>query len=493
MSPFRSWSARTALTLLLFTLSSCAAFEPTLGARQEANFAPDREPEVAMELDLPPVAPEPPESDNVFDPRERQALRANVPAALESDETYRLELRGKPLGEAIHMIAELGGVNVYLDAGLSRRIDASFPDVGLADALRTILERNELEMVEEPEGVYWVSSRAAGDIDRAQFRVRSVNLLDIESNLRAMVDGNTAIVVDAPQNLVVVSGPRSDIEFVAEYLEAADRLKRQVLIEARIVEVMLDEGFELGLSHNFGNLDIGDNAISVMQSLTTTNNTDFSITLADDDGDVDSTISALQQYLGLELISSPRVLAVNNTEARIEVITEVPFVQTTSTTTAGGGNLGTAVFEEVQFKEAGIKMIVTPTIQEDRIIEMSIDQELSEVIDRFNGVPVIDTRRVVTRFQVEDGHTLVIGGLMQNRATKNDRGVPGLMDLPFLGRLFRSDEDNQEKRELVLFLTPHVVDSGRAETLTDTFREVYRARRREMGLEDAQGQGEASK
>ena len=484
--------SRLALAVIL-GLAGCQALEPTIGQRRaEPETDGSREPVLSLPLELPPPTPRR-EPASVISPHARAEQRILVPAALEGEETFRLELRDRPLGEAIHTIAEMGGVNVYLDSNLSQRVDASFPSVRLSDALRTLLLRNELQMTEDPPGVWWVSSHASNLPARAQFRVSSVNLNEVAGYLGNMVGAGTTVIVDAGRNLVVVSGSRADVDFVGEYLEAADRLQSQVLIEARIVEVTLDDRFELGISHDFGNLDIGDGAISVMQSLRTTNNGNFAISLADDDGDVDSTISALKQYLGLELISSPRVVAINGTQAKIEVVREIPYIQVTSTTTSGGGNLGTAVLEEVQFKEAGVKLSVTPAIQEDRVIQIQIVQELSEVVERFNGIPVIDTRMVSTSFQVGDGQTLVIGGLMQDRASKSDRGVPGLMNIPLLGRLFRSDEDQTEKRELILFLTPTIVDSGQASALTNTFRDVYRERRAALGLQDENGVGNASK
>lgn len=475
--------------LALGLCCACAAFEPTVGENQvPLERPPSEQPHVALDLPASEAREEGPDFaiDATAPPDQ---LPRVLPSSLLGDELFRLELREKSLAEAIHMIAEFGGVNIYLDAGLTRKIDASFPAVKLRDALQVILDQNELELVEDPPGVFWVLEHAAGERQRAQFRVQSVNLASISTILTEMVSEDTVVVTDPGQNLVVVNGSRSDIDMIGEYLRAADRLKRQVLIEARLVEVMLDEEFELGLSAALANQEVGDSTVTILQNFATPTDL-FTIDFTNSDGDLTATLNALQSFIGLELISSPRVAAVNNSEALIEIVTEVPYIQTTNTTTTTADGAGNSSFQEVQFKEAGVKLKVTPVIQEDRVIELKVEQELSEVSDFFVGIPVLDTRTVNSTLQIKDRHTLVIGGLMQDSVSKTDTGVPLLMDIPWFGRLFRGDQDVKQKRELVLFLTPTIVDVADAEPVADTYREVFRSRRREMGLEAAGGGGE---
>lgn len=474
-------------TILLFTglMAACSALEPTVGHNQHEHVTGSQgQPEVAVEF--PESAAPDPEPDVVQPLEPRGSV---FPAALQSDETFRLELREKSVAEAIHMIAEFGGVNIYLDPSLTETIDASFPNVRLQDALQVILDQNQLELVEDPPGIFWVVSNDASTSDRAMFRAQSINLSLVEPLLQAMVGEGTVVVVDATQNLVIVNGVRSDIDLIADYLEAADRLKRQVLIEARLVEVTLGERFELGVTAALNNRTLNGNPITFLEQFTT-QDISFTFDFSSGDGDLNATIQALQQYVGLDLISSPRIAAVNNSAASIEIVTEVPYIQTTNTTSTTVGAAGASSFQEVQFKEAGVILKVTPTIQEDGMIEMLIEQELSEVADFFEGIPVLDTRTLNSTLQVKDRHTLVIGGLMQDSIRKTDRGIPLLMDLPLVGRLFKSDEDTADKRELVLFLTPTIMAESEAEQVTERFREVFRTRRQEIGMERRNGKGE---
>lgn len=468
-------SASTAV-LLVALLSACQAFEPTL---KSLAVPPARGgPTPPALVDAPPAHVDVEPENPAQAPRPRPHIG--------SDEKIQLELRGIPLANAIHTIAETAGINMYLDAQLDAKIDASFKGVTLDDALHAILDRNGLVLVEDPPGIYYVKLADGSEIDERRFMLRSARVADVETNLKGLLAGNTAtqLALDKEQNFVLVRGRRSDVDLVAQYLEAADRLKHQVLIEVRIVEVTLGTQFELGLSHALSNVDINGNTLALMQQFATPD-TSFKLTFDSEDGDLTSTLQALERYAGVDLLASPRVVAVNNTEASIEIVREVPYIKTTTAVTSGTtGGVGTSSTQEVAFKEAGIKLKVKPEIREGGVIELDVTQELSEVADFLNGIPALDKRNLVSKFQVRDRNTLVIGGLMQNRKGKTDSGIPGLMDIPWLGRLFKSDQDRVDKRELVLFVTPRIIALDEAQGLSDSYREVFRERKAEMGLDE---------
>jgi type II secretory pathway component GspD/PulD (secretin) len=313
------------------------------------------------------------------------------------------------------------------------------------------------------------------------FRPRSASATVVAENVRALVAASTTVVIEPSQNLIVVRGTRDDIEIVRNYLIKADGAQRQVLIEVRVLEVTLGDNFQLGITHDVaGSLD--GHLFNLIQGLGTTD-TSFEFNFTSRDGDVDSTINAIRRLTGTDLVSSPRVLALTGTEASIEVIREVPYINVTSTQTSSGTGQGTSVLQQVQFKEAGMKMTVTPTIQDDGSVRILIDQELSEVIDTFNQIPVIDRRTIKSNFLVQDRSTVVLGGLMQDKRTQVDKGMPGLMDIPLLGRLFRSDNDVADKRELLVFLTPRIVQPEEAELLNGILKREYSERISETGVQ----------
>ncbi|MDZ4771539.1 MAG: hypothetical protein SGI72_00240 [Planctomycetota bacterium] len=479
MSHTQSTWSRVVVAVGASALSACQAFEPTVKSLQD----PPREPRDKLRptLSLPPptrIADEPEFA------RRNVRVAAHLPTRSNAEPTH-LELRGKPLAEAIHTICAAAGVNVYLDAALDTKVDATFVDVSLDTALQTILARNELMLVEDPPGIYWVTRDDANQPDERRFKLKSARAAEIEPKLKALLPTGAQLVVDAEQNFVMVRGRRSDVDIVAQYIEAADRIQEQVLIEMRIVEITLGEQFELGVSHNFNGIDVGDDSLTILQQFATTSD-DFSLNFRSANGVVDSTLQALGRYVGVELLSSPRVVAVNNTQASIDITREVPYIQSTTNVTSGTtGGVGSSSTQEVAFKPVGVKMQVTPSIRANGVIEFSVTQDLSEVAEFLNGVPAVDRRTLTSRFQVRDGETLVVGGLMQDKKSKTDRGIPLLMDLPVLGALFKSKEDRVDKREMLVFISPRIIALDAAGGVTDSWRQVFDSRRRELGLDES--------
>ena len=473
----------TGAALLPLALSACAVFAPTIEERQRKSERPLGELEV---VDPYFAAPHPPGADPSESagadrgPASYQRLDVPMPR-IAGDQPVQLELRQTSLAQAIHLVAERAGVNIYLDASLDRAIDVSFRDVALDDALQVLLERNGLRLSEGPRGIFWVQRDDGSEARVAHFRVQNIPVAPLVEVLTPLLDAGAQVVVDPAQNLVVVKGTRRDADIVADFLEHADHLQRQVLIEVRIVEVKLDENFEFGVTHAFSDLGLGNSVSSFATDLPAPTQA-FEFVFDADGGDVMATIQALNRYVGTDLLSSPRLLAVTNTTASIEVIEEVPYINVTSTQTGNPSGIGTQVLQEVEFKEVGVKLSVTPTIEEGGTLHIAIEQELSEVVSFFESIPVVDKRSLKSQFLVADRQTIVLGGLMQDRLRQIDSGVPGLMSLPYLGRLFRSDEDEVETRELIVFLTPRIVSPSEAASMTGAFREGYRETLRATGV-----------
>lgn len=461
MSPLPTMHAplRRALTSAA-ALLVCACQHPSIGVgpRRADVFSPMEQSPLLMELG-PPVEPAEPATP--------------VRRPIGGPELVSLDFRHSSLAEVVNLIATQAHANILLDAGLDRPVDVSFPSVTLDDALTILLQRNGLRLAEGPGGVYWVERADGSEPALAEFHLKSIHADDVAENLKALVGGESKIVVDRQHNYVLVRGTRGDVAAVETYLAGVDRLKQQVLVEVHLFEVRLDDGFEFGINAAFDG-DVNGNALTIAQGLAGAAD-DFSLMFSSED--LEATVRALRRYVGLDLLSSPRVMAVSSTEAKIEVVEEIPYVETTAVTSGTTGGVGSTVQESVQFKEAGIRLAVTPTIQEDGVLQLAIHQELSEVIDYFNDIPVIDARTLDSQFLVGDRHTVVLGGLMQDRHSEADRGIPLLMHIPFVGRLFKSDADDVLKRELLIFVTCRILDPTQASRLTPGFQDRFRDRR----------------
>jgi len=410
-----------------------------------------------------------------------------APIQIADDTRYALDLRGVPVAQAVHLIAAKAGVNLYLDAGLDMPVDASFPAVTLDEALSVILARHGLVLAEEPPGVFWVDRRDGTQIETRLVRLASIHATDVATYLDALVGERVELVVDANQNLILMRGPGADLDLVSDYLGEADRLRPQVLIEVEILEVSLSDEFELGIQTALVDSADGDDWFGSADIDLSTEAQDFTAVVSNAAGSISAMVNALSRFGAVNVVSSPRVLAVTNTEANIEVVTEVPYIDTETSIETDAGTSGVTSQETVAFKEVGVKLKVTPIVQEGGVVSLIVDQEFSEVIDYFAGVPVVDTRRVQTTLLIGESDTAMIGGLIQDRQSKVDRGVPGLMHVPLLGRLFRSDEDSTSRRELVVLLRPRLADPIEAARIAREVHDEYSQRVRATGLTDERG------
>jgi len=457
--------------LLLFVAFGCRAFERTIPER-EGRLRVDAQ---GVAVSLADEHPDVLGGKAVSAPVDRHAdrvPRALVSARLPGDEVVQLELRGVALSEVLADLALRAGVALIDESEGRSPLDVSLPPMPIADAFAWLLVRHGLRLEALGAMGYRVTPMDSGGPVRATFRMRSVSVDAVGAGIGALAAPSTRIVLDTLGGVVLAQGERANLEEIAAYLDEVDRRPAQILVEARILEVTLGENFGLGITGLVdGSIDGG--ALGILQSLNITDSTSFATTLGSRDGTVEATIQAISRYVGTDLVSSPRVLALSGTEALIEVVREVPYVQVTSTTTGTTGGIGTQTLEEVQFKEAGVRLRVTPTLEAGGYVRMRVDQEFSEVAERFQDIPVIDKRTIGVDFLVRNRETVVLGGLMQDRRSETDKGVPGLARIPLIGRLFRSDEDERQKRELIVFLTPRVVDDPESERIVQAMRQAY--------------------
>jgi general secretion pathway protein D len=171
--------------------------------------------------------------------------------------------------------------------------------------------------------------------------------------------------------------------------------------------------------------------------------------------DVSSVIRALASEAEVRILSTPRVVALNNEEARILVGSQVPFTQSTR------AGLDVVVDQVVQYRDVGVQLTMIPTINDDGYVTFRMLQEVSALtaqnVEAALGASVISTREVETSALVRDGQTVVIGGLIDESDEVVESGVPILKDIPLLGYLFKSRSTRRVRTELAIFVTPYVI------------------------------------
>lgn len=284
-----------------------------------------------------------------------------------------------------------------------------------------------------------------------------------------------SITIDQRTNSLLIRDTADNLVDIRQVIEQLDKPVRQVLIESRIVIANNDFNKELGV--RFGTSTENDSKLGKAVTSGTLNGTTQIIngeTLEQADrlnvnlpvnnpaGSIglalaklplgmilELELSAMQAEGKGEVISTPRVITSNQQQATIEQGTEIPYQEATS---SGATN--------VSFKEAVLKLDVTPQITPDDRIVMDLEVSKDEVGEVFLGVPSIDTRSVKTQVLVDNGETVVLGGIYEQSTSDNIERVPFFGDLPYVGFLFKNTAKEDRKRELLVFVTPKIVKEG---------------------------------
>jgi general secretion pathway protein D len=185
----------------------------------------------------------------------------------------------------------------------------------------------------------------------------------------------------------------------------------------------------------------------------------FSTSVFSSPADVRVFISALEAETQVKVLSSPQLMVTDNQTASINVGTSVPVI----TSTGSGGATGGTVISEVEYRDTGVLLTVTPHINAGGIVTMEVSQEVSVV-----GPPVgpsgnvsVDQRTIQTTVSVQSGETIVLGGLIQERKSDSVTGVPVLSKIPFIGALFSETADDASRTELIVLITPKVVSNAK--------------------------------
>jgi len=268
---------------------------------------------------------------------------------------------------------------------------------------------------------------------------------------------------DKRTNKISVTDIPDKIHEIAQMISAFDVKEQQVAIEAKIVQVILSDNFQMGVdweavvksSHDLtfvGNFDVLNAADKAGRMSVGKLATDNYTTM----------IEALQTFGRTENLSNPHIMVINNQEAKILVGSTEPYVTSTTTTPASGP---TTTAETVNFIEVGVKLYVTPTIHKDGYVTLKIKPEVSSVTRNVitsnnNTIPVVETSEAETTVLVKDGVTIVIGGLIKDEKINSDTKIPILGSIPLLGAAFRSKDHLTRKTELVIFLTPRISKGG---------------------------------
>lgn len=270
--------------------------------------------------------------------------------------------------------------------------------------------------------------------------------------LDAVLGGPVEIVPDPRSNTILVLARPEDYETVSAAVAELDVRPAQVLIEVLIAEVRQTDNFALGNSVDVPPTSEDDGVGFQLQGLSAG---DVALrVLGIGSVGASTVLSALSSTSDVTILSRPVVMAQNNKEARILVGDQRPFVQLQRSLPTDQDVRD----QVVQYRNVGTELRIRPTVNRDGYVNLSVLQEVSSATAEVQfGAPVINTRESETDVLVRDGHTVVLGGLVDHQTESTRSGIPLLKDIPLLGGLFGSVQDREIATELFILLTPHVL------------------------------------
>jgi general secretion pathway protein D len=269
-----------------------------------------------------------------------------------------------------------------------------------------------------------------------------------------------SITADEKRNLLLITATPSQYQMVLQVLKELDRPPRQVLIEATILELTLKDELKLGLEWYIRNRLTGGN-FTLGQILGVPSSPGFTFTVISDTARFNLLLNLFASRGLTNILSTPRLMVLDNQQATIQVGTDVPVVtgevataQATTGTTAG-------VVRSIQYRNTGVILTVKPTIYTEGMLQLDITQEVSEMGTSPPGLasPTILVRKINTGVVAGDGQTIILGGLISNTRGREESKVPFLGDIPLLGNLFKSQSHEERKTELIVLLRPYIIKS----------------------------------
>jgi general secretion pathway protein D len=289
----------------------------------------------------------------------------------------------------------------------------------------------------------------------------------------------TMLVPDEDINALIIRTSPRNFRLIEETIRKLDIKPRQVLIQMLIAEITLDDTNQFGIEWEIkdwfeqsykGNIHQlkqsgsnkigigGDDALSA--GFVHSSDTGFNYMITETNHFI-AIINAKAKESKLDVLASPHVLATDNKEASISITTEVPI----ESRQVGGteATTGYGTYYSYQYKDAGIKMTMTPHINNKGLVALDIEEEVSEISGEAGGTagtaPIFRKRNIITSIVIPDGQTVAIGGLMEEKEDITSSGIPLLSKIPLLGYLFKYTSKKISKTEMVVFLTPRVISN----------------------------------
>ncbi len=401
-----------------------------------------------------------------------------------SGKPISLNLVDADLKQVFRLFHEISGLNFVLDPSVSGRVTVVLDQVPWDQALDIILRNNGLDKVLDNNVIRIASTQKLAQEAAARKQLKEASELEVEpititrtlSYAKArdverviresgVLTARGKAIVDERTNTVIISDVPKKVTPIDALVSALDSETPQVMIEARIVETSRD--FERDLGVVWGAAAIADASKGTATGLDFPHNASarYGLNLPGGGGasslqlsfgniidsfTLDVALNTLESEGYGRVLSSPKIATQNNERAEIEQGVRIPIVNTTATEI------------NVEFVSASLKMEVTPQITAEGtiILDVTVENNSPDFVQTAGGIPSIRTQRAQTKVLISDGGTTVIGGIFTVNEGRSEQGVPWFRKLPVFGWLFKSQNITKQNRELLIFITPKIMQAA---------------------------------
>lgn len=374
-------------------------------------------------------------------------------------ESITLNQRDVPIAEVMDMLSRRSRVNILLSNQVTGTVSFNLYDVGLDEAIRSIASAAGYA-VELRGDSYFITTRdeakqySNGGVTTARaFEVQYADPVVVVNMLTPYLSGYGKIGALPERKIVMVEDTLPFIERIGAILDEIDRRPSQILIEARILEISLDDEESYGINwQDLFTSEDGDGSFGTrgLANAGASGSRGFFFEVVN--SDFTAMLNLLSEEGRVRTLSTPQLLALENQEASVIIGDRQGFRVTTT--------INQVTTESIEFLESGVILRVIPWVDTEGRIMMDIHPEVSTgvIVD---GIPSQTTTEVTTRLLVPSGRTVFIGGLMKHTLSERNQGVPGLKRIPLVGRLFSNNVKIGTNTETIVLITPHIVaDSG---------------------------------
>jgi general secretion pathway protein D len=276
------------------------------------------------------------------------------------------------------------------------------------------------------------------------------------------------ITADEINNALLIMASPREYAVIEAALHELDVVPLEVLLEAAIAEVTLTSELRYGVQYfvqkGKNQALLTDTATPIAPSLP-----GFAYSFAS--ANIQVILSALEDATEVDVISAPEVLVLNNQTAILQVGDQVPIATQSAVSVVAGG---APVVNTIEYRDTGVTLKVTPRVNQGGMVMMDISQEVSDVAATTTSTldsPTINQRKISSTVAVHDGQTIALGGLISDNRTKSKSGIPVLQNIPVLGSLFATTDHQDSRTELLVLITPHVVENAqKAQSVTEELR-----------------------